>query len=116
MRRAEQALQADNFDAANTAMERAIESLRSGAETLAEQAGEQARQARGNGPGQQRGPAYDPLGRPIGANSGGDNVDVPDNSDYQRARDVLKELRKRLSDGERTEDEIEYLERLLERF
>ena len=116
MRRAEQALQSDNFDAANSAMERAIENLRNGAEALAEQAGEQARQARGNQPGQQRGPAYDPLGRPVGASPGSDTVEVPEGSDYQRARDVLKELRRRLSDGERTEDEIEYLERLLERF
>ena len=116
MRRAEQALESNNFDAANTAMERAIDNLRSGAEALAEQAGEQARQAQGGQQGQQQGQAYDPLGRPIGPNGFGEDVDVPDGAEYQRARDVLNELRRRLSDGERTEDEIEYLERLLERF
>ncbi|MEL6213940.1 MAG: DUF4175 family protein, partial [Pseudomonadota bacterium] len=116
MERAERALENDNFDAAGTAMERAIANLRDGAETLAENAGREAREARRGQSGQGEGPATDPLGRPIGNALNGDGVDVPEELEYQRARDVLKELRKRLSDGERTEEEIDYLERLLERF
>lgn len=118
MERAERALNADNFDTANTAMERAIGALRNGAESLAAEAAQAAREARGlgEGEGNEGGFGYDPLGRPIGAAPGPNETDVPDGTDYQRARDILLELRRRLSEGERTEEEIEYLERLLERF
>ncbi|MEX0645323.1 MAG: DUF4175 family protein, partial [Parvularculaceae bacterium] len=111
MRNAESALNADNFDAAGTAMERAIASLRDGAQALAE-ARAQAAKAGRNG---ERGPALDPLGRPTGDTVGA-GVKVPETWDAQRARDVLEELRRRLSDGDRSDDEIKYLERLLERF
>ena len=113
MREAENALKADNFDAATTAMEQAIANLRDGAQALAEAQGKQARgEAAGDG---SEGAGVDPLGRPTG-NAYGRGVDVPEDSDVQRARDVLEELRRRLSDGKRSEDEIDYLERLLERF
>ena len=111
MRDAESALNADNFDAAGTSMERAIASLREGAQALAE-ARAAAAQAGRNG---ETGPALDPLGRPMG-DAYGAGVKVPEAWDAQRARDVLEELRRRLSDGKRSEDEINYLERLLERF
>jgi len=113
MRRAENALEGDDFAAANSAMERAIANLRDGAEALAEQQGRQAQE--GEGEGRRAGPAFDPLGRPIG-DAYGQGVDVPEQSDAQRAREVLEELRRRLSDGKRTEEEIDYLERLLDRF
>lgn len=112
MRDAEDALEGDNFDAAGTSMEEAIASLREGAQSLAESQGKQARKG---GPEGQMGPAVDPLGRPIGE-AYGQGVDVPEQSDAQRARDVLEELRRRLSDGKRGDDEVDYLERLLERF
>ncbi len=111
MRRAEGDLTAKNFDGARNSMEEAIANLRDGAEALAKDARAKAQAARGQG-GQ---PLRDPLGRPLGAPTG-QGVDVPDKSDAQRARELLEELRRRLSDGERTEDEIKYLERLLERF
>jgi hypothetical protein len=108
MRRSEEALKGEDFDAANDAMGRAIENLREGAEELAR--GDKAARA-GRTDGQQ---GRDPLGRPIGPL--GDEVEVPEKSDAQRTRELLEELRRRLSDGDRTEDEIKYLERLLERF
>ena len=111
MRRAEGALSSENFDGARDAMEEAIANLRDGAESLAQAERANARAARGRS-GQ---PTRDPLGRPIGE-AAGQNVDVPEKSDGQRARELLEELRRRLSDGERTEEEIDYLERLLERF
>lgn len=112
MEQAQEALREGDFGVADTAMERAIASLRAGAEALAQQEAKQARENQGEG---RSGPAVDPLGRPMGdAASGG--IDVPDGPDGQRARDVLNELRRRLSDGERSEEEIDYLERLLERF
>lgn len=111
MRRAEGALTDENFDGARDAMEEAIANLRDGAEALAkaERAKAQAAQGRGGRP------MRDPLGRPVGEATG-EGVDVPEKSDAQRARELLEELRRRLSEGERTEDEIKYLERLLERF
>jgi len=111
MRRSESALGGENFDGARDAMEEAIANLRDGAEALAKGARATARAAQGQG-GQ---PMRDPLGRPIGQSTG-EGVDLPEKSDAQRARDLLEELRRRLADGERNEDEIKYLERLLERF
>lgn len=111
MRRAQSSVTGEDFDAAVAEMNAAIASLRAGAAALAQ--GE-AGQARGQRAGGAR-PRTDPLGRPIGEATG-QGVDVPDKSDAQRARELIEELRRRLSDGERTEDEIEYLERLLERF
>ena len=111
MRRAEGALTGENFDGARDAMEEAIANLRDGAEALAKAERAKAQSAQGRG-GQ---PARDPLGRPVGEPAGR-GVDVPDESDAQRARELLEELRRRLSNGERTEEEIKYLERLLERF
>lgn len=112
MRRSEEALKAEEFSSAAEAMERAIESLREGAEGLA-RAQAAARSAGGQGQGAS--PMRDPLGRPTG-NAYGRGAEVPEQSDAQRARELLEELRRRLSDGERSEEEIDYLERLLERF
>jgi uncharacterized protein (TIGR02302 family) len=107
MRRAERALAEQEFNSASAAMERAIGRLREAAGELADR---EQQQAQGGAPG-----ARDPLGRPIG-DSRGDGVDLPEIPDQQRARELLIELRRRLANGERTEDEIDYLERLLERF
>ena len=92
-------------------MERAIDSLREGAEELAR---EQMRQAGQQGEGEEGG-RVDPLGRPTGR-AIGDDVDVPDETDAGRTRAVIEELRRRLGEPGRSEEEIEYLERLLERF
>lgn len=114
MRRSEEALRAEEFESANEAMDRAIAALREGAENLARAAGKEAQgqSAEQGGPGA---PMRDPLGRPAGQ-AYGEGVDVPEKSDAQKARELLLELRRRLSEGERTEEEIKYLERLLERF
>lgn len=111
MKDAETALRGENFDAATSAMEEAIAALRRGAQKLAEAEGAKARREMGDGAG----PVLDPLGRPIG-DVNGRGVEVPEKSDAQRARDVLEELRRRLSNGKRSEDEIRYLERLLDWF
>ncbi|MBB5517971.1 DUF4175 domain-containing protein [Amphiplicatus metriothermophilus] len=114
MGRAEEALRSGNFDAASSAMERAVAAMRDGAEALAEAEARQAREGPGEGESRD-GPALDPLGRPTGQ-SYGRGVETPDGWDRPRARDVLDELRKRLSDGTITPEERAYLERLLERF
>lgn len=112
MRDAQEALDANDFGTASSAMERAIQQLREGAEGLAR---EQMRQANGEqGDGMGRGQT-DPLGRDAGRGIG-NGVDVPEETDAGRTRAVIDELRRRLGDQTRDEDEIEYLERLLERF
>lgn len=110
MRDAEQALRNGDFDGANSAMDRAIANLREGAEQLAREEMQQGRQGQNGADGD----AVDPLGRPAG--SRGDGVAVPEETDAGRARAVIQELRRRLGEPGRSEEEIEYLERLLEQF
>lgn len=60
----------------------------------------------------------DPLGRRI-PNSGiadDGSVHVPDEAEIHRAQEVLDELRRRLGDPKRPEEEQEYLRRLLRQF
>ncbi len=111
MREAEQALRNEDFDAAASAMARAIENLRDGAESLVR---ERMRQAQQNGQGQNGG-RTDPLGRAAGRAQGG-GVEVPGESEAGRSRAVIDELRRRLGEQGRDDEEIDYLERLLERF
>jgi uncharacterized protein (TIGR02302 family) len=62
------------------------------------------------------GNATDPFGRNAsGGGSNGENVNIPDAGERQRAKDILDELRRRYNDAE-DEEEREYLRRLLERF
>ncbi len=111
MREAEQALGNGDLDAAASAMERAIGNLRDGAEEIAR---EQMRQA-GEGMEGENGAPLDPLGRPTDR-ANGEGVEVPEESDAGRTRAVIEELRRRLGEPGRSQEEIDYLERLLERF
>ena len=58
------------------------------------------------------------LGRPQRASGPdlGSSVKVPDEIDTQRAREILDAIRKRLGETSRPEIELDYLERLLDRF
>lgn len=89
--------------------EDALDTLRSAAEDI-------SRAARRQMAGQQ-GDGEDPLGRNEGGrgNSGG-GVEVPDERDVERAREILEDLRRRASDRNRPAVERDYIERLLERF
>src|SRR3546814_1452431 len=71
--------------------------------------------AQGNSEGEQR---RDPLrDRPNqGYASDESNVEIPAESDLQRARRIFDELRKRYGDRSRTDLELDYIERLLKRF
>lgn len=98
----------------------AIDQLRQGAQTMAQNLLGQllARQgltSDGGGPEEED---YDPLGRPSAAVGPeyGDSVKVPEERDLQRARDILQELRRRASEIGRSTIELDYLERLLQRF
>jgi hypothetical protein len=95
----------------------ALEALRQGAQSMAQQFANQGPGYNGN-PGGQQMPNEDPLGRPqrtIGPDLG-TTVKVPDEIDIQRAREILEAIRKRLGDPDRSILERDYLERLLDRF
>jgi uncharacterized protein (TIGR02302 family) len=110
-------------DGAVDAQGRALEALRRGAQSLAQQM--QQGQGQGQGPGNpgRTGQARanndtDPLGRPLRGREYGDDVTVkvPGEIDVQRARRILEELRKRLADPLRPQLELDYIERLLKDF
>ena len=122
---------------------RAIEALREGAQNMMEQMmqamqGQQPGQGQGQQPGMQFGqqpmpqpgqqgnpfqrgfgqnrPDRDPLGRPRATQGPqfGEEIEVPDEIDTQRARQILEAIRKRLGRQLTPKLEREYLERLLE--
>lgn len=106
---------------------RALEEMQRGAGELMQEMMRQFGQGRGPGPGQGRpgGQRFgampqllDPLGRPLPntGQSAGEDVQIPDESDTQRAREILEELRRRAGELGRPLVEMEYLERLLRRF
>jgi len=95
----------------------ALDRMRQGAQEMAQQILQQLGQQRMGavGPGTR---GRDPLGRPQrnqGADTG-DSVNIPEEFSVERAREILRELRRRLGDPSRPAIELEYLERLIERF
>jgi uncharacterized protein (TIGR02302 family) len=110
-----------NADGAVDSQGRALEAMRKGAQSLA-----QAMQ-QGDGDGQDDGPGdragrqqsggrdSDPLGRPLRGREFNDDlsVKIPGEIDVQRVRRILEELRRRLSDPQRPQIELDYIERLL---
>jgi uncharacterized protein (TIGR02302 family) len=143
MNEAEKDLQSGEGEAAVEDQSEALEALRQGAGDLAKALAEAMAQSGGQGgqgattqlvpgqgqPGFQSGgqkerSAFDPLGRPSaprrpgenGVQDDGSDTAVPLVSDLQRAREILNSLRERLSETGRPQAELDYLERLLERF
>ena len=121
MREAEEALRRGDMDGAVERQQDAIDQLREGTQSLAQDImNDRMRQFGRSGAEGENGPSrdLDPLGRPT-ARSGpefGDTVDVPDKSELQRAREILDELRRRAGERDRPEPELDYLERLLPRY
>ncbi|HLN22833.1 MAG TPA: DUF4175 family protein, partial [Patescibacteria group bacterium] len=64
------------------------------------------------------GSGRDPLGRPLRGSGAAedDSVKIPTQSDTQKAREVLDELRKRSGQAQRPAAERDYLQRLLKQF
>jgi uncharacterized protein (TIGR02302 family) len=101
----------------------ALEALRQGAQSLSEQMANRGMQPGPGQAGQRQGmrgghDGTDPLGRPM-RNPGpdlGTQVQVPDEIDTQRAREILDTIRKRLGESARPLLELDYLERLLQRY
>ncbi|SFC92256.1 TIGR02302 family protein [Tropicimonas isoalkanivorans] len=122
MDRAEDALEGNELAEAIDEQSRAMEEMREGMRALGEAMAQQQQQQQGQ-EGEQFGSAdgnrqRDPLGREAGSSgSFGSEENLLQGEDiYRRARDLLDELRRRSSDRERPELELDYLRRLLDRF
>jgi uncharacterized protein (TIGR02302 family) len=110
-----------NADGAVDSQGRALEALRKGAQSLAQQMQPGDGDGQNDGPGnragrqQSGGRDSDPLGRPLRGREFGDDltVKIPGEIDVQRVRRILEELRRRLGDPQRPQIELDYIERLL---
>jgi uncharacterized protein (TIGR02302 family) len=107
-------------DNAVDAQGRALEALRKGAQSLAQSMQQQMGQGQGPGRvgrfGQPRAEQdTDPLGRPMRGHEYSDDstVKVPGEIDVQRARRIIEELRRRFGEMGRSQEELDYIERLL---
>jgi hypothetical protein len=115
MRQAEEALRQGDTQGALGAQEDALADLRAGAEELARELLERMEQGQGRMAGEEG--ERDPLGRPAeGAFADGSGVDVPEEMSRARARDILEELRRRAAEAGLSQEELDYIERLLDRF
>ncbi|MHC5306115.1 TIGR02302 family protein [Bartonella sp. LJL80] len=92
----------------------ALEAMRNGAQGLMKQM-QEAMKKDGEGQKGEGEAAQDPLGRKLGStgSSRQENGELPQESDMQRARRILDEIRKRLGQSFTPEMEKDYLERLL---
>jgi len=118
MGKAGDALGQENAGRATEQQTLALDKMRQGAKSLVEQMmsgmGQPGKQGRGQAGAGDR----DPLGRPLPTQGldNGDSVKVPEESEIQRARQILDELRRRLGERARPPGELDYIERLIERF
>jgi uncharacterized protein (TIGR02302 family) len=97
----------------------ALGELQKGLQDMANAMMEQLQQQAGNRPGQDpTNQGRDPLGRDENGMGAIDtrDVEIPDQSDVQRARALIEELRKRAGDRARPKVERDYIDRLLKRF
>jgi uncharacterized protein (TIGR02302 family) len=100
------------FDSAGNSEKNALEALRQGSSDLAKQLMAQSGQQPGDNGDQ------DPFGRVNGARGPnfGNDVKVPEQSDLERARNILRELRRRAGERGRPKQELDYIDRLLKQF
>jgi hypothetical protein len=121
MGRARDALEQGDANGALQNQVEALDALREGAQQLAQESqqgqpgqGQQAgRDGRGGNVRDE-----DPFGRPRATDGplDGDSVRVPDGSVMKRARELMDEIRRRAGERSRPELELDYLQRLLDRF
>jgi uncharacterized protein (TIGR02302 family) len=107
---------ADAIDQQSEAMEALREGMRSLGESLAQT--QQQQQGQGEQEGDMQAQNRDPLGRDRGSQGsvGTDESLLQGEDVYRRARELLDEIRRRSGEGERPEIELDYLQRLLDRF
>lgn len=125
MGQAEESLREGNLGEALNQQSDALESIRRGMRSL----GEQQRQAQNGAQGEQQQSgqsdttSLDPLGRPNGTDQAGSVLDegaqnkgLDDSQRRKKYENLLKDLKGRAQDRTRPEFELDYLERLLDRF
>jgi tetratricopeptide (TPR) repeat protein len=106
---AERDFGAGDLDSAGKDQKEVLDALRQGANELANALMKQSGQGKDAG-------GQDPLGRAANGPNYGEGVKVPDLSDLQRARNILRELRKRAAERGRPQEELDYIDRLLKQF
>jgi hypothetical protein len=110
-RRAEEALRRGDFAAAQRAQQEAMSALQDRSSELARINDENDPDA------QAERDQRDILGRlNEGVSGQGDNVEIPDEMERERARDILDEIRRRAGNRALSKEDLDYLQRLLERF
>ncbi len=122
MRDARDALGREQPGSAVDPQSRALDQLQQGLQAMAESFMErmgEGQPMQGNGPvGMGPGFSRDPLGRSSG--DGGfealEGVQLPDEMELRRAREILKELRRRRGEPSRPPVELDYIDRLLQQF
>jgi hypothetical protein len=108
-------LRAGDYSGAFDAQARAMENMRQTLRELQNQ--RQAGRTGQDGNMTARRDQYDPLGRPIGNRGRADgDTAVPDQNASDRARALLGEIRRRSGERQRPAAELDYLNRLLDRF
>ncbi len=121
MRQSEQALGQGQMGEAVQPQANSVDQLQQGLQDFVDQVLEQMAQQNSGQVGQmmqQLNSGRDPLGRPM-PNSGGMNteeVGIPSQSDLQRARQILDELRRRSGQRHRPIEELDYIDRLMRQF
>ncbi len=114
MRESQKALRSGRGGPALSSQRQAIDGLATSFRELAE---EMMREAQDDGQGDFGLNQEDPAGRPFqGGGMDTSRVMVPTESDMQRARHILDELRRRAGERARPRPERNYIERLLDRF
>ncbi len=121
MDNAEEALRDDRLADAIDDQARAMEALREGMRALGEAMAQQqqdGQQGQGMSEADRMANAQDPLGRQPGSNGtvGTDESLLQGEDVYRRARELLDEIRRRSGESRRSELELDYLKRLLDRF
>jgi len=120
MERAIRALEGNRPGEATGAQGQALEALRRAGRAALQRMMERfARESgmRGRQPQNNRQPRRDPLGREVmGQDTDTNDVKIPDAGSIQRAREILDELRRRSGQFNRPRLELDYIERLLDRF
>lgn len=121
MEQAGNRLDAGRTDKATRSQGHALEQMRAGSQSMVEQLmeslGDMAQGKSGQGTGKDKS-SSDPLGRsqkPGGKGKEGSG-EIPDESERQQAREILEELRRRAAQLGRPQSELDYLDRLLQRF
>jgi len=114
MGQSQEQLRGNDLPGSSETQKQALDALRKGAGALAkqlmeEQVGQEGGQG-GNGD-------QDPFGRAQGnAGNLGNGVKLPSQSELQRARSILEELRRRAAERGRPKEELDYIDRLLKEF